>query len=468
MALLLFGVVLMLESQCHRVCHCITGLCFGFGIRGQIPVQGTLLLIGSSILLCRDHVDFPEDNWYYKPVNCAVKGCGAPVGLANRFRYIALSCSACKHCVHLSCPFTPDMMEPEPVTLVVKIYDRVYNIRYPSLQRVEELMLEFATQCKGRLKPSGNRRYFICIHCGKNDFSNKLMLNQHRYEEGCDEAVYPDGTKALLLPYPDFLPGQGKMVEGMKKTCVTSKGKRKTDAANPSGGEKGPPSDDDDFDGSPPSKKHKADGGEGEKVAPRGKIPPSADILFGPAQPRAGKGAGKYQKAKVVPERGPSVATQGDIPNVVSSPAKVSQSGGTGRGLLIVAKGASRCMPVHPGDGEPQTQDDQDHQVEHAGEKKTRRRRVHFAPDSGERSAEQEPPAPPLPAVSRSRLPQTRPPPVIVCADTTSDDVQPSDILHGFQVKRRAKLATRPAKDLKLPSKPPIPVCVLSCSRVGY
>lgn len=101
------------------------------------------------------------------------------------------------------------MMDSEPVTLAVKIYDRVYNIRYPSEGRVKELMLEFATQCKGRLKPGANRRYFVCIYCGKADFSNKLRLNQHRYEDGCDAARYPDGKKSLLLPYLDFLPGQG-------------------------------------------------------------------------------------------------------------------------------------------------------------------------------------------------------------------------------------------------------------------
>ena len=104
-----------------------------------------------------------------------------------------------------------------PVTLPVKIYERSYDVQYPDQQKVKELMLEFATKCKGDKKPGANRRYFVCIYCGKDDFSNKLRLNQHRYEEGCPEAKYPDGRKALLLPYPDFLPGQGKMVQSLVK-----------------------------------------------------------------------------------------------------------------------------------------------------------------------------------------------------------------------------------------------------------
>ena len=45
-----------------------------------------------------------------------------------------------------------------------------------------------------------------------------MMLNRHRYIDGCGGAGYPDGTKALLLPYPDFKPGEGKRVEVICKT----------------------------------------------------------------------------------------------------------------------------------------------------------------------------------------------------------------------------------------------------------
>lgn len=84
----------------------------------------------------------------------------------------------------------------ESVTLPVKIYERFYNVEYPNERKVQELMLEFATKCKGNLKPGANRRYFVCIYCGKDNFSNKLRLNQHRYEDGCPEAKYPDGRQA--------------------------------------------------------------------------------------------------------------------------------------------------------------------------------------------------------------------------------------------------------------------------------
>ncbi|KAG0627733.1 hypothetical protein M758_2G224100 [Ceratodon purpureus] len=110
-----------------------------------------------------------------------------------------------------------DMVDTGSVTLPVKIYERLYSVEYPDQQKVEELMLEFATKCKGDKKPGANRRFFVCIYCGKDDFSNKLRLNQHRYEDGCPEAKYPDGRQALLLPYPDFLQGQGKMVQSLVK-----------------------------------------------------------------------------------------------------------------------------------------------------------------------------------------------------------------------------------------------------------
>lgn len=64
--------------------------------------------------------------------------------------------------------------------------------------------LEFATECMGCLKPGSNRRYLVCIHCRKAGFSNKLKFNQHRDNDGCDVALYPNVLKVLLLPYLDF------------------------------------------------------------------------------------------------------------------------------------------------------------------------------------------------------------------------------------------------------------------------
>lgn len=66
-------------------------------------------------------------------------------------------------------------------------------------------------------KRGANCRYFICIHCRKVDFSNKLMFNHHRYKDGCDFAKYLDGMPTLLFSYADFLLEQGKMVEVIGK-----------------------------------------------------------------------------------------------------------------------------------------------------------------------------------------------------------------------------------------------------------
>ena len=115
-------------------------------------------------------------------------------------------------------------MAEEPVTLKVVIYGHSYQIRYPSLWRVQELQEEYATMCKGSLRPRGIRKFFVCIHCGKDEFSNKMMLNRHRYVEGCPATRYADGAMALLLPYPDFKRGEGKRVEVLcKKTEALKK-----------------------------------------------------------------------------------------------------------------------------------------------------------------------------------------------------------------------------------------------------
>lgn len=113
-------------------------------------------------------------------------------------------------------------MAPEPVTLRVQIYNSTYNVAYPSQQRVVDLISEFATMCKGEWKPCGKRKFFVCIHCGENGFSNKMMLNRHRFIDGCPKALYPDGSRALLLPYPDFKPGEGKKVEVISRRTWAS------------------------------------------------------------------------------------------------------------------------------------------------------------------------------------------------------------------------------------------------------
>jgi hypothetical protein len=113
-------------------------------------------------------------------------------------------------------------MAPEPVTLRVQIYNSTYNVAYPSQQRVADLISEFATMCKGERKPCGKRRFFVCIHCGENGFSNKMMLNRHRFIDGCPKALYHDGSRALLLLYLDFKPGEGKKVEVISRRTGAS------------------------------------------------------------------------------------------------------------------------------------------------------------------------------------------------------------------------------------------------------
>ena len=81
-------------------------------------------------------------------------------------------------------------------------------------------MLEFAIHCKRAMKHGAKGRFFICVHCGKANFSNKLRLNHHRFEEGCKSAKHPNGMLVLLLPYLDFLLGQRNMVEVMGKGAV--------------------------------------------------------------------------------------------------------------------------------------------------------------------------------------------------------------------------------------------------------
>lgn len=177
-------------------------------------------------------------------------------------------------------------------------------------------MLEFATQCKGRLKPGAKRRYFVCIHSGKADFSNKLKLNQHRYEDGCNATTYPDGQNALLLPYPDFLPGQGEMVENMGKG---GKGVRSCERPPPLDEGDDAEADEDrdwkeDFQGSPPKKRAKS-----SIVAPAGQevsMPPPANLFFGPAP--LPKEDGEVRHDKNTQKDAPLSSSKRDAPSLAS------------------------------------------------------------------------------------------------------------------------------------------------------
>lgn len=235
-------------------------------------------------------------------------------------------------------PLNLDAMVDVPVTLRVQAYKRVFNVTYPSLRRVQDLVLEFATQCKGDRKPGAKRRFFVCIHCGKSNFSNKLRLNHHRFEVGCGSVKYPDGTPARLLPYPDFLPGEGKMVEVMGRLAA-GRYRRGSKTKAGDGGETCSGGDDDalkeDFADVLPSKRPRS------SVKGRGTRPPPPDMLCGAAPPKVGarKPRAKRRKpspnAQIRPETDPEAPAQG-------SPQRF----GTARGLTELFPRADD-PPVH-------------------------------------------------------------------------------------------------------------------------
>jgi len=51
-----------------------------------------------------------------------------------------------------------------------------------------------------------------------------MMLNRHRFIDGCKNSKYPDGRLALLLPYPDLKTGEGKIVEVLSKKNMAIEG----------------------------------------------------------------------------------------------------------------------------------------------------------------------------------------------------------------------------------------------------
>ena len=151
-------------------------------------------------------------------------GCGAPVGLRITFRYLNYKTLRSPSCGAQSLQYYPRDMAPKPVTLKVQIYEATFHVTYSNAQRVIDLIEEFATMCKGDQKPCGKRRFFVCIYCGADWYSNKMMLNRHRFIDGCKNAKYPDGRLALLLPYPDLKTGEGKKVEFLSTENGTIEG----------------------------------------------------------------------------------------------------------------------------------------------------------------------------------------------------------------------------------------------------
>ena len=198
-----------------NVCFCCNG---GLTLETRFFLL-MCILVSIGIFCCsinRDAVSYEEEDWIYKTVLCEAV-CGSPIGFKNKFRGLSHASGAYPNCGARTDAFKPKKMAPEPVTLKVKVYGVRYDVTYHSAQRVSDLRREFATMCKGAYKPCGRRKYFVCIYCGLNHFSNKMMLNRHRFVEGCPEATYPDGKRALLLPYPDFKQGEGKRVEVLSR-----------------------------------------------------------------------------------------------------------------------------------------------------------------------------------------------------------------------------------------------------------
>ena len=62
----------------------------------------------------------------------------------------------------------------------VGIYGEKHHVTYPSHKHVDELLREVTT-----LKSGSDRRWFVCIQCGDDKISNKMMLNKQRFLKGC-------------------------------------------------------------------------------------------------------------------------------------------------------------------------------------------------------------------------------------------------------------------------------------------
>jgi hypothetical protein len=158
---------------------------------------------------------------------------------------------------------------------------------------VQDLMLEFATQCKGAIKPGAKRRFFVCFYCGKANFSNKMRLNQHMFQVGCENAKFPDGVPALLLPYPDFLHGQGKMVEVIRKGADDQGAKKRKakvgDCLRVDTFETEDDTDAVDLGGSQPSKQSNSSVTDIYVDSPHKIVSTPSDLFFGVAPPKVEK-----------------------------------------------------------------------------------------------------------------------------------------------------------------------------------
>ena len=379
-----------------------------------------------------------------------------------------------------------DTMDTKPVTLVVKIYDRIYNVRYPSEQRVKDLMREFATECKGSKKPGAGRRFFVCIHCGKNDFSNKLMLNVHRFEVGCEAAEYSDGTKGLLLPYPDFLPGQGKMVEVMgkhgggssvgKKRCKEpTAGEEDWDA----GGEEENAAEDtewaSEFEGPPPSKRQNRAVRDGKKNEVRSTVPPAADLFYGAAPPKVDKAAPKQRKSKrnigdAVNRE--TVKGRGEKPEKQNAPRRVTQAGGTGRGFMKVSGLTATSLEAGElGQGGPSVEEQANRGEGGEGEERHMTTNEEMMKGKKKRKVDAVGAAAEFPGVTEKQPPPhqpglSSPTPVVSRRSQASQVIQSeSDTpdaksLQQFHVKARNPRPQKQTRELRLPTKTRYPVSV--------
>jgi hypothetical protein len=83
--------------------------------------------------------------------------------------------------------------------------------------QIDQLLAEFfSKETRGKSKAPGKdgktRKFWRCILCGEDDFSNKWGLNHHRFKKGC-----PALGGKTTYPYPDMESGQGKTGEMFRK-----------------------------------------------------------------------------------------------------------------------------------------------------------------------------------------------------------------------------------------------------------
>lgn len=250
-----------------------------------------------------------------------------------------------------------------------------------------------------------------------------------RYEEGCEEARYPDGTKALLLPYPDLLPGQGKIVEGMGRKWSFTKSRKTKANVDSSSSDNDHVEDEEwntDLDSSAPSKKTKSIVGFNKEVEPRARVQPLADILIGPTPTRVEKVAIK-KKVKFVAQPAKLGDRVDGVPKHTISPWKPAE--GSEGAQQVVRK--TRGWKGSDLKGGLQT--------------KKRRLEAELSPRKGD--------------VGDQRLLVWTTPPSVACTEViTKDNLLPSASADMLQVLKRSAWTTTSGKQLKLPPKKNYPV----------